>query len=456
MTRRRSSIRANVTRWWEVEVWREDLAGRRVPARLGIQALRILAVVAVAFQDRLLNLHAMGLVYSTLLSLVPFIAVAVSVLKAFGVQYTVEPLLSRVLAPMGQQGAELAHTIVEFVSRMNVKVLGAVGLAALFYTVLSLIGRVEDALNDVWHVRRARGLRRKFSDYLSVLLVGPVLVFGAFAILAAVRSTKIVERLLVTTRAEAVAIFLAGHLTPFVLLTGGFTFIYAVLPNTKVRVRSAVTGAVTAAVLWELAGVAFAALVAGSTSYAAIYSSFAVVIVSLIWLQLAWLIILIGARVAHLQQSPSWYVAARRRHGVLFRERIGLAALAEVTRRYLAGEPASPVDHLAGVTGAPTAAVNELADVFVARGILVRAAEPDGVVLARPPEDITVLEALDAIHDPSGADSRMLLESPNAVSEVLRRRDEALRQALGALTLRSLTIEPRSPAAVADFAQYRR
>lgn len=456
MRLRPSSIWAGLARWWDEGVWADDISAHGLAGRLGIQTLRVLTVVVLGFQDRLLNLYAMGLVYSTLLSLVPFLAVAFSVLKAFGVQYTVEPFLSRVLAPLGPQGGELTERVVQFVSRMNVKVLGAVGLAALFYTVLSLIGRVEDALNDIWKVRRSRGLRRKFSDYLSVLLVGPVLIFGAFAILAALRSSRLVERLLEVTRLETVTIFLAGHAMPFVLLVAAFTFIYAVLPYTTVRTTSAVTGAVTAAILWDIAGSVFAALVASSTSYEAIYSGFAVMIVSLIWLQIAWLIILIGAQVAYVHQSASSYAAGWRQHGILFRERVGLAAMAEVTTHYLEGSRAYPLDELALALGAPVTAVRELVDAFVSHGILVQTTDPDGVILSRPPDDITVLEVLGAIRDPLGADTRTPIPRLRAVSEVLRRRDEALRQALGTVTLRSLVSEPRPPAAIAEFTQYRR
>ena len=108
----------------------------------------------------MLNLHAMGLVYATLLSLVPFLAVAVSVLKAFGAQYRLQPLLTRLLEPLGPQAADVTQRVVDFVSRMNIGVLGALGVAGLFYTVVSLIGKVEGALNDIWNVRRSRGLPR--------------------------------------------------------------------------------------------------------------------------------------------------------------------------------------------------------------------------------------------------------------------------------------------------------
>jgi membrane protein len=445
-----------IRHFYDSGLWTEEQPLRGSLRRWPVRILRVAVVAARASQDGLLNLHAVGLVYSTLLSLVPFLAVTFSVLKAFGAHYRLEPLVARMLAPLGPQGAELAGTVVEFVSRMSVGVLGAVGLAGLFYTALSLIGRIEDALNHIWNVRRSRALRRKFSDYLSVLLVGPVLVFAAFALIASLRSWSLVQRVLQITRLETVTISVAGHVMPFLLLASAFTFLYRFLPYTRVRLDAAVVGGVTAAVLWQLAGVAFAGLVAGSASYAAIYSSFAVLVLSLIWLQVAWLVVLIGGQVAYADQHPASYAAARLPHGLLFRERVGLAALTEITRRYLSGQPAYRLDELSRATDAPQTTLEELVDVFVARGILVRASDPESVVLSHPPEQFLVVDLLHVIRDPASVDARTPEARVNAVSDVLHRRDEALRSALGEVTLRSLAAATQSRRTVTDLAQHRR
>jgi hypothetical protein len=120
--------------------------------RCGVRTLRVVIAAARASQDRLLNLHAMGFVYATLLSLVPLLALAFSVLKAFDAHYRLEPMLAHMLAPLGPQGAGLTERVVEFVSRINAGVLGAFGLAGLFYTALTLIEKI-DALNQIWTVR---------------------------------------------------------------------------------------------------------------------------------------------------------------------------------------------------------------------------------------------------------------------------------------------------------------
>jgi membrane protein len=176
----------------------------------------------------------------------------------------------------------------------QVSVLGAVGLIGLFYTVVSVIEKIEDALNQIWHVRRSRTLMRKFSDYLSILLVGPVLVFAALGIIASAQSNRLVQRVIALTPFKPETVAVVWHLIPFVLLVAAFTLLYRFLPYARVAPGAALVGGVTAATLWHLAGLAFAALVASSTSYAAIYSSFAVLVVFLLWLQIAWLVVLVG------------------------------------------------------------------------------------------------------------------------------------------------------------------
>jgi len=267
--------------------------------------------------------------------------------------------------------------------------------------------------------------------------VGPVLVFGAFAIMAAAQNYWLVQRVLAATHLAGVAVFVARHGAPFVLLVAAFTLLYRLLPHTRVTLRAALVGGTTAALMWHAAGYGFALFVAGSTSYTAIYSGAAVFLISLIWLQLAWLIVLAGAQVAYVHQHPIASVIVGGHPSMLLRERIGLGALVEVTRRYLRGEGPSQPTELARTLDAPLATLEDLLEDFVASGLLVHTTEPEGVLLARAPDQVSLADALDAIREPV-SHAIDPPEVPGPVAEALRRRDEAVRGALGAVTLRSL------------------
>ena len=144
--------------------------------------------------DGQLTLRAMGLVYTTLLSLVPLMALSFSVLKGFGVNRQIEPLLYNFLEPLGEKGEEITRHIIGFVDNINGGVLGGVGLAVLLYTVISMVQKVEESFNYVWQVDKSRSIGRRFSDYLSVILIGPVVMVTAMVITASVSSFGLVQR----------------------------------------------------------------------------------------------------------------------------------------------------------------------------------------------------------------------------------------------------------------------
>src|ERR687891_1359651 len=264
---------------------------------LKVHFARWWAVALERFEADQLGLRAMGLTYTTLMSMVPFLAVTFSVLKAFGVQNGLEPFLMQMLQPLGREASEITKTIIDFVNNIRVGILGAAGLAMLFYTVVSLVAKVEDALNQIWRVPRSRTWSQRITAYLSAVLVGPVMVFTALALTASAQSYWLVKRL-VQIGFVSYIFTLTTSVMPFVLLCATFTFLYKLIPYTKVRLSSALIGGGSAGVLWQLVGMGFAAFVANSAQYAAIYSSFAIMIVFLIWLYTGWLIFLIGAEVA--------------------------------------------------------------------------------------------------------------------------------------------------------------
>lgn len=408
-------------------------------AKLRSHLVRIAVVASARYYDDLLSLQAISLTYTTLLSLVPFLAVTFSVLKAFGVQNLAAPFLAQMLEPLGAQGGEITDRILGFVENIQVGILGAVGMAMLFYTVVSLVATMEDALNHIWRLRRSRSWGQKFTAYLSAVLVGPVMAFTAFALTASAQSYWLVERLFNIRILEPV-FALATSVMPVVLLCATFTLIYKLIPYTRVRLSSALIGGATAGILWQVIGAGFAAFVATSTRYAAIYSSFAIMILVLIWLYVGWLIFLIGAEVAYFHQHPNAFVreALRGGRGHLFQEWLALSALIEIARRHLSAEPPWQPAQLAALFG--VSSLGNLIDEFVRAGILLKCAEPEGVALARPPENVTVKEVLDIVGDARNQDA----VNTGPAADVLLRRNQAVQKALEGTTLRSLVTENAS------------
>ncbi len=308
---------------------------------------RYVMVLARDLMDGQLSMRAMSMVYTTLLSLVPVLALGFSLFKALGIHNALQPVLLRWLEPLGEQGAEVTRSVIGFVEKIQVGVLGSLGVALLFYTVVSMLQKIESSFNYVWRIKISRNLGQRFGEYLSVIIVGPVLVFSALGVTGSVLNSKVLAAL-GTIEPFGTLIFMFGQLLPYLMIIGAFTFFYAFIPNTRVRFRAALAGGVLAGVLWQTSSLAFATFVAGATQYNAIYSGFAIVIFLLFWLYLGWLILLIGCQLSYYVQNPERLTATRIAPHLSGRltEALGLQIMAMVGRRYLAGAPGLTLDEL--------------------------------------------------------------------------------------------------------------
>jgi membrane protein len=429
-------------------LWATDL--RPMPAwqRYPIQLARFAHALVRDMTQGFLNLQAMSLVYTTLLSLVPLLAVSFSVLKGFGVHNELEPMLLNALAPLGENGREITARIIEFVDNMKVGVLGSVGLAMLLYTVVSLIQKIEAAFNYTWHVTRARAFAQRFSQYLSVLLVGPVLFFSAMGLTASVRSNAFVQAVMAFEPMGTV-LELIGRLVPYLILAAAFAFVYVFVPNTRVRPRSAMVGALVAAALWQLVGWGFAVFMSGSTKYTAIYSGMAIVILFMIWVYIAWLILLIGASIAFYHQHPEYLIARTRELDLSIRqrERLALQVAGQIARVYYGQEPPWAVERLAAAIGVPASNVQRSLDLLRNGGfVLPTAGDPPAYVPAHAPEAIRVADLLEEVRGyVDGGNGLGGVPPDAAIASVEARIEGALDQALAGMTLKDLAADPAHP-----------
>jgi membrane protein len=426
---------------FEQAVWYTDLA--RLPAwqALPVFAVRLVDAIGRDLVQGRLTLYATSLVYTTLLSLVPLLAVSFSVLKGFGVHNQIEPMLSEALAPLGAKGVEVARALIGYVDNTDVKVLGSVGLAFLLYSVISLISKIEQVFNATWHVEQPRPVLQRFSHYLSVLLIGPVLFFAAVGATASVQSTALVQWLI---QIEPFGFLLetTAELVPLLLIVLAFTFAYMFVPNTRVRLIPALIGAVVAGLLWQTVGSLFATFMSGSTRYAAIYSSLAIAILFMMWVYIAWLILLVGASIAFYRQYPE-YLAARSadlRLSNRLRERLALSVGAALAERHRSGQPPWTADALSHTLSVPMTNVAKMLHILEDGGFVLRtAAEPPGYVPARSPAVIPVADMLRGVR--SDGEDRLRIQVPphNAVVTRLEHHiDVAVDEALEGMTLADL------------------
>jgi membrane protein len=427
------------------ELWRTDVESLAWLQRYSYKVLRLLFVLIREFANGQLNLRAMSLVYTTLLSMVPLLAVSFSVLKAFGVHNQIEPLLMNLVQPLGVKGNDVVVTVLGFVENMKVGVLGSVGLALLLYTVVSLLQKVEGSFNYVWHAKSTRSLSRRFSDYLSVIMIGPVLVFSAIGMTASMMNSALVQRI-VSIEPFGSLVVLLTNLTPFLLVILAFSFVYMFVPNTKVKFRSALVGAAVGGTLWQTTGLVFAEFAASSTKYAAIYSGFAILILFMIWLYLSWLILLLGSQVAYYYQYPEQIRLSNQRLPLSgrFREQMGLLVMYWIAHRFVHdGKPLS-IEALSQLLQMPGDRIGEILQLLQERGLLVESgSEPPEYLLVHDPAGLTMAELMAQMRRPD--EEQALMEdrvvSVTAVDTMLESLEQGVRQHLDDLTLRELVLQ---------------
>jgi len=437
-----SELIRKINYFFSRQLWRIDTKTLTRPRSILVNMTRLVYITLREYRQNELALRAMSLVYTTLLSLIPLLAFSISVLKAFGVVDTqLEPLLLKFLTPLGDKGPEVTARIMEFIGKINFGVLGAAGLVMLIYTSISVIQKIEDSLNIIWKITRGRSLARRFSDYAAALLIGPVLLFASFGLTASLSSNTVVAKL---SEIEPLGmIFVAsGKVIPFTFVILVFAFIYYVIPNTRVRFASALVGGMLAGIAWHITGWIFTLAVAGSTNYAAIYSSLAVLIIFMIWLYVNWLIVLVGAEIAFCHQNLKFLTLRKEVFHLSSKlmEKLSIIVMYFVGYNFFNERNPWTVSSLTSEIGLPREPVEETIRELMQKSLLVETRDNPPVLMpARSLEKITVGDIVEAVrtNDETDLIERKYLSLP-AVDEITSSMENARKEALGGITLKDL------------------
>lgn len=368
---------------------------RRRPAHPLARAGWWVARYAVALAGDLLageiNLRAMSLVYTTLLSLVPLLALAFSLLKALGVHHGLDSVLRNFLAPLGPDASVLADKMVGFVDNVQVGVLGAVGVVFLFYSAIALIFKIEASFNYLWETTGTVRRLQRISEYIAVLVMGPLILFSALGVTASLRNPQVVGHIL-AAGPMGDALVWVSKLATYLLMVVVFIFIYSFIPNIRVRWRAALVGGVFAGVVWQSASAIFATFVAGTSNYNAIYSGFAILVFLLLWFYVGWLVVLLGCRLSFYVQFPQRLLPRKQNEGTRRHEVLTLAIFALVARRYIAGETPWTAGELVKQIGVGQLQFGEAFKALLDHGYLVESSSNGGIVPARDVDRLRVVE----------------------------------------------------------------
>ncbi|MCC6694641.1 MAG: YihY family inner membrane protein [Candidatus Hydrogenedentes bacterium] len=447
------------------DVWYVGRPGEEVPYGIIIKQVRVVILLMKNMVQDALLLRAAALTYTTLLSLVPFLAVMYFVIQQFDLgpniadlaaQWTgnkglaiegqgdpnrqmreiidlVVPGLTesmRTAAPPGTEstpeqlpasGPENAAQyrnpidwLLDAASKnANPKALGTLGLLFILTAIFGLMQNIESSFNSIWGLRSTRSWYRMFSDYMMVTLLLPFVAMGMIGLTAALGSSAFVERL--GGFSYGVRILQCG------VISLAFTALYALVPNTKVKWRYALLGGFVAGTLWCLTSAAYFGLQYGLSRNSLVYSSFALFPLLLIWIYLSWTILLFGAELTFAYQNEKTFamerLAAGASHG--YREAVALRAMLEVSRRFETGQSGLAADQAAEEWNVPLRLLNETLSQLDEAGLVRRCAgEPVTFAPARSLDKITIGNVVSALRD-AGREPSDLRED-NVLEPLLR------------------------------------
>lgn len=337
-----------------------------------VRLVRLVLLSIRGFRGDNCSLRASALTFYTLLSIVPVVAMLFGIAKGFGFEARLE---AQILENFQAQETVVLR-IIEFARRLleNTRggMIAGIGVALLFWSVMKVLGDIETSFNHIWKVEHSRSFARKFSDYFSVMLVSPVLVLisGSLTIFITHRIIQITEKMV--PGFVSPVIFIGLKYFPYCLIWALLTFIYIIMPNTKVRLSSAAAGGILAGTAYQAAQLGYVWFQIALSKFNAIYGSFAALPLFLIWLQLSWLIVLAGAEIAYAHQTLDLFEfdpECRKENG-RSAKLTALSVACMVIRNFAAPAPPVTENQIAGAVSAPRTLVRKAIEDLAACGIL--------------------------------------------------------------------------------------
>jgi membrane protein len=396
-----------------------------------------------------INMRATALVFTTMVSMVPLLAFAFIVMRELGSHAgrDLQPIVMEFFRPVGTGAADMTREVLQFAARLRHGVVGVVGVTFLAWSLIGTIQKVEDSFNYVWRVPQPRSIGRRVAEFLSLLVVGPLLLGGFVALshtafiagpLQLASSLPLLKRL----------ISLGVHLAPYLMVTTLFTFLYMFIPNTRVRFAPALSGAVVAGVLWAAVGSIFTRFVEYSSRLTLVYAGFAAVVAVVTWTYFGWLILLSGAQLSFYIQNPSYLrFGLRQLHlSAVELEQLALTIAFLVGHNAATGRPPYTLDVLATDLGVTGVALDPLITALEQARVLKLSGEQ--LQLAREPARLAVIDIIEAVRQQrSGKPVSRALAVPG-VSAIVAQVDAARRASCAGQTLQELL--QTSPLQLAD------
>jgi len=377
------------------DIWRIRLKDMPRKRSFFIRTLRIILLSLRGFNEDKCSLRASALTFYSLLSIVPVFAMIFGIAKGFGMDKMLEQHLMERITVQN----EIITNIINFSHSLleNTKggVIAGIGVALLFWTVIKVLGNIERSFNDIWGIKGMRSLMRRFADYLSVMLICPILLILASSVTVFINTqAKMITQKIALLGAFAPFINFVLDFLPYTIIWVVFTFIYIFIPNTKVNFKSAILAGIVAGTAYQLMQWGYVYFQVGVAKHNAIYGSFAALPLFLVWLQLSWRIVLLGAEISFAHQNVDTYEFEPDCLNVShsFKNLLTLRIVNLLSKNFAKGKKALTAHEISHVLGIPIRLVRDIAYELTQSGIFVAVQESTGrVPTYQPAVDINLL-----------------------------------------------------------------
>ena len=395
----------------QTDIWRIRASTLPGTKSFWLRQLRIILLSIRGFDEDKCQLHASALTFFSLLSIVPVAAMAFGIAKGFGFESMLEKQLIEKMPGQEEVIAQIiafSHSLLE---NTQGGIIAGIGIVVLFWTVINVLGNIENSFNEIWGIVKARTLGRKFSDYMSIMLVCPFLFIMSSSVTVVVTSqvTLVVEKLSFLGPVGALIIN-ALRILPYAVIWVMFTFIYIFMPNTKVNFKSGLFAGIIAGTIYQIIQWGYIMSQIGASKYGAIYGSFAALPLFLVWLQISWLVVLFGAEISFAEQNVDTYEFESDSLKVsnMFKKLIAVNIAQVCVKRFHLGKKPLTAIELSHNLEIPIRLVNQVIFELTDSGILSEVKSGEAKVItyqpARDIDDLTIQKVLETL-DQRGMDT---------------------------------------------------
>jgi len=362
------------------------------------KVVRILTGSMNGFIDNNDYLKASALTYYTLMSLVPFLAVAFGIANGFGFSDYLRDQLQKTFEEQAEVVSHLIKFALTLLEQTRGGVIAGVGVITLIWTNLSMLGSIEGALNDIWKVTQSRTWIKKFTDYLAVMIFCPL-----FFVISSSMNVYVITQITETAKESPLLEFVSPvllfilRLVPTLLSILLFIVIYLFIPNAKVHTRPRVIAGIIAGFVFQLWQWVYIRFQVEISNYGVVYGTFAALPLFLVWLQISWLIVLAGAEMAaHLENELSYTAADPENLFTVSSKTFGMLVLSETAKAYHEGEPPLRALQIAQALQAPLLTTQQMLGVLVRANILVEVLAQDSSIPGyQPSRDLSLFNLED-------------------------------------------------------------